>query len=213
MPVACRSCPGVRARRARRAAASVAPAVPAVTAAPAAPVAPAPHTGIPTRRVSRRDPPTSQFRRGPPERLLVDSGIQKCHGCVGDPRLTPKMRGSTHVPRADGDPQLSIGDPGTTFHRHPGLQHTSIRPPSDATPPRYCRFSHFTTYRGPRGAGIGWQSTETAIAGRGCVRGWSKRSMLKPWVSWWSLPRGIAPGSHLPQTAKQLPLHPHTPLP
>ena len=116
MPVACRSCPGVRARRARRAAASVAPAVPAVTAAPAAPVAPAPHTGIPTRRVSRRDPPTSRFRRGPPERLLVDSGIQKCHGCVGDPRLTPKMRGSTHVPRADGDPQLSIGDPGTTFH-------------------------------------------------------------------------------------------------
>ena len=114
--VACRSCPGVRARRARRAAASVAPAVPAVTAAPAAPVAPAPHTGIPTRRVSRRDPPTSRFRRGPPERLLVDSGIQKCHGCVGDPRLTPKMRGSTHVPRADGDPQLSIGDPGTTFH-------------------------------------------------------------------------------------------------
>ena len=117
MPVACRSCPGVRARRARRAAASVAPAVPAVTAAPAAPVAPAPHTGIPTRRVSRRDPPTSRFRRGPPERLLVDSGIQKCHGCVGDPRLTPKMRGSTYVPRADGDPQLSIGDPGTTFHR------------------------------------------------------------------------------------------------
>lgn len=117
LPVACRSCPGVRARRARRAAASVAPAVPAVTAAPAAPVAPAPHTGIPTRRVSRRDPPTSRFRRGPPERLLVDSGIQKCHGCVGDPRLTPKMRGSTHVPRADGDPQLSIGDPGTTFHR------------------------------------------------------------------------------------------------
>ena len=116
LPVACRSCPGVRARRARRAAASVAPAVPAVTAAPAAPVAPAPHTGIPTRRVSRRDPPTSRFRRGPPERLLVDSGIQKCHGCVGDPRLTPKMRGSTHVPRADGDPQLSIGDPGTTFH-------------------------------------------------------------------------------------------------
>ena len=79
-------------------------------------VAPAPHTGIPTHRVSRRDPPTSRFRRGPPERLLVDSGIQKCHGCVGDPRLTPKMRGSTHVPRADGDPQLSIGDPGTTFH-------------------------------------------------------------------------------------------------
>ena len=37
LPVACRSCPGVRARRARRAAASVAPAVPAVTAAPAAP--------------------------------------------------------------------------------------------------------------------------------------------------------------------------------
>ena len=117
----CRSCPGVRARRARRAAASVAPAVPAVTAAPAAPVAPAPHTGIPTRRVSRRDPPTSRFRRGPPERLLVDSGIQKCHGCVGDPRLTPKMRGSTHVPRADGDPQLSIGDPGTTFHRESRL--------------------------------------------------------------------------------------------
>ena len=45
------------------------------------------------------------------------SGIQKCHGCVGDPQLSPKMRGSTHVPRADGDPQLSIGDPGTTFHR------------------------------------------------------------------------------------------------
>ena len=22
---------------------------------------------------------------------------------------------------------------------HPGLQHTSVRPPSDATPPRYCR--------------------------------------------------------------------------
>ena len=107
----------VHARRARRAAASVAPAVPAVTAAPAAPVAPAPHTGIPTHRVSRRDPPTSRFRRGPPEGLLVDSGIQKCHGCVGDPRLTPKMRGSTLVPRADGDPQLSIGDPGTTFHR------------------------------------------------------------------------------------------------
>jgi hypothetical protein len=84
---------------------------------------------------------------------------------------------------------------------HPGLQHTSFRPPSDATPPRYCRFSHFTTYRGPRGAGIGWQSTQTAIAGRGCVRGWSNRSMLKPWVSWWSLPRGIAPGRHLPQTA------------
>ena len=42
---------------------------------------------------------------------------------------------------------------------HPGLQHTSVRPPSDATPPRYCRFSHFTTYRGPRAAGIGWQST------------------------------------------------------
>ena len=34
--------------------------------------------------------------------------------------------------------------------------------------------------------------------------------MLKPWVSWWCLPRGIAAGSHLPQTAKQLPLHPHT---
>ena len=48
------------------------------------------------------------------------SGIQKCHGCVGDPQLSPKMRGSTHVPRADGDPQLSIGDPGTTFHLSAG---------------------------------------------------------------------------------------------
>ena len=41
---------------------------------------------------------------------------------------------------------------------------------------------------------IGWQSTETAVAGRDCVRRWSNRNMLKPWVSWWSLPRGIAPG-------------------
>jgi len=48
---------------------------------------------------------------------------------------------------------------------------------------------------------IGSKVTKTAIAGRGCVRGWSKRSMMKPWVSWWSLPRGVAPGSHLPQTA------------
>ena len=61
VPVACRSCPGVHARRARRAAASVAPAMPAVTAAPAPSVAPAPHTGIPTHRVSR-DPPTSRIR-------------------------------------------------------------------------------------------------------------------------------------------------------
>ena len=133
------ACPS-RAGRARAsvpvapvAPASVAPAVPAVTAAPAAPVAPAPHTGIPTRRVSRRDPPTSRFRRGPPERLLVDSGIQKCHGCVGDPRLTPKMRGSTHVPRADGDPQLSIGDPGTTFHLQTGQAYTALRLASTAS--------------------------------------------------------------------------------
>ena len=59
---------------------------------------------------------TTTIEREPPERFLVDSGIQKCHGCVRDPQLTPKMRGSTHVPRADGDPQLSIGDPETTFH-------------------------------------------------------------------------------------------------
>ena len=30
--------------------------------------------------------------------------------------------------------------------------------------------------------------------------------MFKPWVSWWSLPRGIAPGSHLPQTPPLQPL-------
>ena len=125
------ACPS-RAGRAR-ASVPVAPVAPprpsrppCLPSPPPPPVAPAPHTGIPTRRVSRRDPPTSRFRRGPPERLLVDSGIQKCHGCVGDPRLTPKMRGSTHVPRADGDPQLSIGDPGTTFHR--GGRHRPAQP-------------------------------------------------------------------------------------
>jgi len=37
----------------------------------------------------------------------------------------------------------------------PGLQHTLIRPPSDATPPRYCRFSALPPYCGPRVAGIG----------------------------------------------------------
>ena len=34
--------------------------------------------------------------------------------------------------------------------------------------------------------------------------------MLKPWVSWWCLPRGVAPGSRLPQTAQPRTLHPHT---
>ena len=29
---------------------------------------------------------------------------------------------------------------------HPGLQHTSFRPPSDATPPRYCRDSALPSY-------------------------------------------------------------------
>ena len=96
---------------------------------------------------------------------------------------------------------------------HPGLQHTSVRPPSHAIPPRYCRDSALPPYFRSTLLGIWWQSTITAVAGRGCVRGWSNRSMLKPWVSWWSLPRGVAPGSHLPQTAHLQPLHPHTPLP
>ena len=95
----------------------------------------------------------------------------------------------------------------------PGLQHKSFRPPSDATPPRYCRFSALPPYFSPKMDPIGWQSTKTAVAGRGCVRRWSKRCMLKPWASWWSLPRGVAPGSHLPQTARLQPLSPHIPLP
>ena len=93
---------------------------------------------------------------------------------------------------------------------HPGLQHTSFRPPSDATPSRYCRLSALPPYSSPARPAIGSKVTKTAGAGRGCVRRWSNRNMLEPWVSWWCLPRGVAPGSHLPQTAKQLPLHPHT---
>ena len=42
---------------------------------------------------------------------------------------------------------------------HPGLQHTSFRPPSDAIPPRYCRDSDLPPYFRSTLLGIGWQST------------------------------------------------------
>jgi hypothetical protein len=49
---------------------------------------------------------------------------------------------------------------------HPGLQHTSFRPPSDATPSRYCRLSALPPYSSPARPAIGSKVTKTAIAGR-----------------------------------------------
>jgi len=65
----------------------------------------------------------------------------------------------------------------------PGLQHITVRPPSDATPPRYCRLSALPPYSEKFPPEIGWQRTKTAVAGRDCVRRWSNRSMLKRRVS------------------------------
>ena len=134
--------------------------------------------------------PVGQFFSGKPLNFL-QIGSRKWG--VGVKWLGPRRLGKMAA-RSDAARQRPPG--------HPGLQHITVRPPSDATPPRYCRLSALPPYSSRARPAIGSKVTKTAIAGRGCVRGWSKRSMLKPWVSWWSLPRGIAPGSHLPQTPR-----------
>ena len=67
---------------------------------------------------------------------------------------------------------------------HPGLQHTLVRPPSDATPPRYCRLSALPDERPNRYAikASGWTVIDiwpdTEHGPPGCIYGIPVKSLI-----------------------------------
>ena len=85
--------------------------------------------------------PVGQFFSGKPLNCL-QIGSRKWG--VGVKWLGPRRLGKMAA-RSDAARQRPPG--------HPGLQHTLVRPPSDATPPRYCRLRGQPDYRGKRFSG------------------------------------------------------------
>ena len=93
--------------------------------------------------------PVGQFFSGKPLNFL-QIGSRKWG--VGVKWLGPRRLGKMAA-RSDAARQRPRG--------HPGLQHTSVRPPSDATPPRYCRFSALPPYSSRARPAIGSKVTKT----------------------------------------------------
>ena len=85
-------------------------------------------------RLSGNFVPVGQFFSGQPLNFL-QIGSRKWG--VGVKWLGPRRLGKMAA-RSDAAWQTPPG--------RPGLQHITIRPPSDATPPRYCRFSALPPY-------------------------------------------------------------------